>query len=280
ELARKNSHVFVAGRDKERCETAVDKIKGETGNNNVEYLPLDLQSLRSVKNAAEIFLNRKLPLHILINNAAIMTTPFSLTVEGIMDQFGINHIGHFYFTKLLLPTIESSAPSRIVNVSSKAHLRTPDCGIDFENLNNPEAHGPVSRYAQSKLANILFSLELNKRLAGKEVYVNSVHPGSINTELYRSVDKVWGVWTKPIVGLAKLLLFISPEDGALTQLYCATSPEIVEKNLRAKYFVPYAQLEEPSAQAKDEELARKLWEFSENFINERLKKIEEEDKAK
>ncbi|CAG8764898.1 20364_t:CDS:2, partial [Dentiscutata erythropus] len=157
ELARKNAHVFVASRSRDRGESA-------------------LQSLNSVKHAAEIFLARKLPLHILVNNAGIMATPFATTIDGIQDQFGTNHIGHFVFTLLLLPTIKASAPSRIVSVSGRAHERAPPAGIEFEKLNDPEAHTPFQRYGQSKLANILFTLELNKRLSGTNIYCNCLHP--------------------------------------------------------------------------------------------------------
>ncbi|CAG8660620.1 266_t:CDS:2, partial [Cetraspora pellucida] len=166
ELARKNAHVFVASRSKEKGESAVELIKKETNNNSVEFLQLDLQSLNSVKNAAETFLARKLPLHILVNNAGMLTQTFGLTQDGIQDQFGVNHIGHFLFTLLLLPTIKASAPSRIVNISSMAHQYTPPGGIEFDKLNDPNAHTAFQRYAQSKLANILFTIELNKRLSG------------------------------------------------------------------------------------------------------------------
>ncbi|CAG8656513.1 16544_t:CDS:2, partial [Acaulospora colombiana] len=165
-----------------------------------------------------------------------------------------------------------------LNISSHGHKFTPTCGIDFDNLNDPNAYLSLARYGQSKLANILFSLELNKRLSDKEVYVNSVHPGSVNTELIRGLEGSWGSWIKPFYLVISKLFLLTPDEGALTQLYCASSPEILEKNLRGMYFVPCAKLAEPSKQAKDEELARKLWEYSENFVNERLKKIEEEEK--
>ncbi|CAG8788869.1 16327_t:CDS:2, partial [Dentiscutata erythropus] len=264
ELARKNAHAFVASRSRDRGESAVKLIKKETKNDAVEFLQLDLQSLNSVKDAAETFLARKLPLHILVNNAGIMGTPFATTVDGIQDQFGTNHIGHFVFTLLLLPTIKASAPSRIVNVSSDGHRFAPSpAGIEFEKLNDPKAHTPFQRYGQSKLANILFTLELNKRLSGTNVYCNCLHPA-------RGLEADWGSWIKPIVSLAGFFM-LSPDDGALTQLYCATSPEIEEKNFRGLYFVPFGEVNEPlTAQAKDEELAKKLWDFSENFCKEKL----------
>ncbi|CAG8742173.1 37642_t:CDS:2, partial [Gigaspora margarita] len=269
ELVRKNAHVFVASRNKDRGEPAVELIKKETKKDAVEFLQLDLKSLNSVKRAAETFLARNLPLHILVNNAGIGGTPFEKTSDGIQDQFGVNHIGHFLFTLLLLPTIKASAPSRIVNVSSNGHRRAPPTGIEFEKLNDPNAHTSLQRYGQSKLANILFTIELNKRLLGTNVYCNSLHPGVIKTEITRGVVANWGTWLNPIISIMSLF-FLSPDDGALTQLYCATSPEIEEKNLRGKYFIPFGEVGEPSAQSKDEELAKKLWDFSENFIKEKL----------
>ncbi|CAG8686445.1 4931_t:CDS:2, partial [Dentiscutata heterogama] len=204
-----------------------------------------------------------------VNNAGIMTTPFETTQDGIQDQFGVNHIGHFLFTILLLPTIKASAPSRIVNVSSIAHRSTPPAGIEFDKLNDPNAHSTTLRYGQSKLANILFTTELNERLLGSNVYCNSLHPGVIKTDLWNGLVSSYGSWIKPFLYIGTLFM-ISPEDGALTQLYCATSPEVEEKNLRAKYFVPFGELGEPTAQAKDKELAKQLWEFSEKLVKEKL----------
>ncbi|CAG8742171.1 37641_t:CDS:2 [Gigaspora margarita] len=269
ELARNNAHVFIASRSKDRAEPAVELIKKETKKDAVEFLQLDLKSLNSVKRAAETFLARNLPLHILVNNAGIAATPFEKTSDGIQDQFGVNHIGHFLFTLLLLPTIKASAPSRIVNVSSMAYTGAPPAGIEFEKLNDPNAYTSFQRYSQSKLANILFTIELNKRLSGTNVYCNSLHPGVIKTEITRGVVANWGTWLNPIISIMSLF-FLSPDDGALTQLYCATSPEIEEKNLRGKYFVPFGEVIEPIAQGKDEELAKKLWDFSENLIKEKL----------
>ncbi|CAG8791349.1 23919_t:CDS:2, partial [Dentiscutata erythropus] len=197
ELARKNAHVFMLGRNIERCQTAIEKIKSETGNKEIEFLPLDLRSLKS---------------------------------DEIQEEFGVNHTGHFLLTKLLLPKIKASQPARIVNVSSRGHRRA--AGIEFEKLNDPNALDSMQRYVQSKLANILFTNELNKRyLEGEQVYVNSLHPGLVDTNMLRMND----------VSLPETMLSssISPEEGAITTLYCATSPEIEEKNYRGKYFDPF-----------------------------------------
>ncbi|RIA88682.1 hypothetical protein C1645_825970, partial [Glomus cerebriforme] len=232
-----------------------------------EYLNLDLASLKNVKQSAENFLAKDLPLHILVNNAGIMATPWTLTEDGIQDQFGVNHVGHFLFTKTLLPKIEASAPSRIVNVSSLAHTRID--GIDFDKINQKDAQSPFQRYSVSKLANILFSNALAKRLEDKQVYVNSIHPGFVDTELSRGVIENYGIIAK--IGFKIINVFAkSPENGALTQLYAATSPEIIEKNYRGKYFVPYGELENPTEAAQNDELAEKLWKYTEDLIDEKL----------
>jgi len=267
EMARKNAHVFVASRNKERGEAAVEKIKAETGKTKVELLLLDLQDLKSVKQSAENFLAKNLPLHILVNNAGIMASPFRLTVDNIEEQFGVNHVGHFLFTKILLPKIEASAPSRILNVTSMAHQSAGT--INFEHINEENAAYNFGRYAQSKLANILFTNALNKRLEGKQVYVNSVHPGFVNTELSRGAIDSWGVWGKVIFKVANVFAK-NPDNGALTQLYVATSPEIEQENYRARYFVPYAKLSTSSKVSTDEELAEKLWKFTDDLVVEKV----------
>ncbi|CAG8523310.1 15495_t:CDS:2 [Dentiscutata heterogama] len=175
----------------------------------------------------------------------IINSTFTLTEDGIQEEFGVNHVGHFLLTKLLLSKIKTSQPARIVNVSSSGHTRV--AGIELEKLDDPNAHDSRQRYRQSKLANVLFTDELNKRyLEGEQIYANSLYP-----ETFLSSS-------------------ISPEDGAITTLYCATSPEIEEKNYRGKYFVPFGVEGEKSSYAEDEDLAKRLWEFTENFINGKL----------
>ncbi|KAF0531111.1 NADP-binding protein [Gigaspora margarita] len=144
ELARKNAHVFLLGRSIERGQAAVENIKSETGNQDVEFLHLNLKNLKSVKECAENFLARNLPLHILINNAGVTSNTFSLTEDGIQEEFGVNHVGHFLFTKLLLPKIKASQPARIVNLSSKAHRFVEDV-IEFEKLNDPNAQDSMQQ---------------------------------------------------------------------------------------------------------------------------------------
>ncbi|KAF0531112.1 NADP-binding protein [Gigaspora margarita] len=235
-----------------------ENIKSETGNQDVEFLHLNLKSLKSVKECAENFLARNLPLHILIKNAGVTSNTFSLTEDGIQEEFGVNHVGHFLLTKLLLPKIKTSQPARIVNVSSRAH-RYVESIIEFEKLNDPNAQDSMQRYALSKLANILFTNELNKRyLEEEQIYATSLHPGVVDTKLVRRND----------ISLSETLVSssISTEDGAITTLYCATSPEIEEKNFRVRYFYPFGIEGELSSFAEDDDLAKKFWEFTENLI--------------
>lgn len=270
ELARKGCKVYLAGRSPEKTQKALEEIKTETGNDKLEFLQLDLNSLRSVDKAAKEFKEKETRLHILINNAGIMVTPFGLTEDGIESQFGTNHIGHFHFTTELLPVLEQSIPSRIVNLTSMGHSWPYPEGIRFDKLNEEEGYSSFNAYGQSKLANILFTKELNRRLEGKQIYVNAVHPGYVSTELGRHVSTTFGFVVGILASLSNLLFSTPSSKGALTSLYCATSPEIEQKNLRGEYFVPTAKLSEPSNFAKDEQLAKKLWTFSEELVKSKL----------
>ncbi|CAG8741168.1 8988_t:CDS:2, partial [Gigaspora rosea] len=188
---------------------------------------------------------------ILNKQVNVINSTFSLTEDGIQEEFGL-------LTKLLLSKIKASQPARIVNVSALGHRKVT--GIEFETLNDPNAQEPRQRYRQSKLANVLFTDELNRRyFEGEQVYANSLHPGVVDTNMLRRDD----------FSIAKTLLSfsISPEDGAITTLYCATSPEIEEKNYRGRYFDPFGIEVEKSSCAKDDDLAKKFWEFTENLIN-------------
>ncbi|CAG8567794.1 8429_t:CDS:2 [Gigaspora rosea] len=255
ELALHRAHVFIASRNEESANSAIERIKKETNDNNVEFLHLDLLDLKSVKRSAENFLNKGLPLHIL---------PWALTQDGIQDQFGVNYVGHFLFTKILLPKLEESAPSRIVNVSCEAH-RAARNGIEFDKLENETAQTSWYRYAQSKLANILFTKALAKKCEGKNVYVNWF----VKTDLGRAMRENY-----TFVGVLLLkigyLFALNPEYGAITQLYCATSPEIEEKNYRGLYFIPYGKVGAPFSKAEDQALIDNLWTYTENLINKSL----------
>jgi NAD(P)-dependent dehydrogenase (short-subunit alcohol dehydrogenase family) len=201
-----------------------------------------------------------------------MSCPFALTKDDIEVQFGVNHLGHFHLTNLLEDLLVKSAPSRIVIVSSAAHF-IPDFHkalggtLNFEDVkvNHSRRYSPWIAYGRSKLANVLHSNELAKRLGSKGVLVNSLHPGGVATELQRHV---MGASTAALLSLPLQSLLLTPLAGALTSLYVATSPEISDSKVQARYFVPIA-LEHPKAEmGKDEALQKQLWEVSEKLVAE------------
>lgn len=165
ELARKGAHVVLACRSKDRTEPVAEEIKKITGNQQVEFVELDLGSLRSVQSFAKAFLQRNIPLNILVNNAGIMGLPkLELSKDGIEAQFATNHVGHYYLTRLLLPALVKGQPASVVSVSSAAHKFAPKGGIVFDKINDQKAYGSWSAYGQSKLANILFAKALQKHI--------------------------------------------------------------------------------------------------------------------
>ncbi|KAL2918557.1 hypothetical protein HK105_201958 [Polyrhizophydium stewartii] len=266
ELARKDAHVFLVGRSEAKTQAVLDDIKRETGSSKVELLLADFLDLPTVEAAADKFLARGLPLDILVNNAGIMHAPFELSKQGIESQFAVNHFATTVFTVRLLPAIKRAAVPRIVNLSSLTHEDVKKGGIDYANLNNKEKYNRNMRYSETKLANIYFTTQLQKRLeaAGfKTALVNAVHPGVVKTELIRHHKEITG---SAIGSAIYNSLVINAQKGALTQLYVAADPEIEAKQYRGKYFVPYAALAEPTAVAKNEEFAAKTWEWTQEIL--------------
>ena len=248
ELARRRAHVFLACRSEAKALPVVEEIRRATGNQEVEFLPLDLADLESVRAGAAAFLARKLPLHCLVNNAGLAGK--GRTKDGFEITFGTNHLGHFLFTLLLLDVLKASAPSRIVNVSSRAHFSARR--IDWEAPREPtRSRTALPEYAVSKLANVLFTKELARRLGGSGVTTYALHPGVVASDIWRRVP--WG-----LRGLVKLFM-ISTEDGAASTLHCATAPELSEKTGR---YYDECKERHPSALAEDPSLAAELWRRS------------------
>lgn len=285
EMARRGAHVILAGRSEPKGWTAIrvlkERVPEKTG--KAEFMVLDLSSLESVKRFVEEFNAKNLPLHILMNSAGVMANPYELTVDGFESQFGTNHLGHFLLTKLLLPKLEASAPSRVVTVSSAAAFvpemlasysfgfSDPKPAADFDRLgaDYEATYSAFKAYGRSKLANVLFTRALARRLEGKKVFANVCHPGGIKTNLGRHVEKsaelTVGKMASTMLDSFSRMVFMTPSQGAVTQLYLATSPEVEAKDIRGKYFRPQAMQAAPP-KFSTEELEEKLWTISEKLV--------------
>jgi NAD(P)-dependent dehydrogenase (short-subunit alcohol dehydrogenase family) len=248
-LARQGWRVYMASRSTEKGEAAAASIKAAAGSDSVFFLALDLGDLSSVRACAEGFLDRGEPLHVLVNNAGVAGVR-GLTKQGFELMFGVNHLGHFLLTQLLLDRLTSSAPARVVTVASDAHYQAR--GIDWEAVRRP-ARGitGLGEYAVSKLCNVLFSQELARRTAGTGVRAYALHPGVVASDIWRRVP--WPV--RPL--LTRRML--SVDEGAATSLYCATSPEVAEAS--GRFYDKCA--ERPASQVATPSLGRELWERSE-----------------
>jgi retinol dehydrogenase-12 len=253
ELARRGAHVFLACRSASRAQPALDAIRAASGNQKVEALALDLGDFASVRQCANAFLARGLPLHLLVNNAGLAGSR-GFTASGFELAFGVNHMGHFLLTQLLLERLKASAPARIVTVASRAHTRTD--GIDWNALRQPtRTRTAIHEYAVSKLANVWFSAELGRRLAGSGVTTYALHPGVVASDVWRSVP-----W--PFRSLIKLRM-ISTEEGAKTSLYCATAPQCAGES---GLYYDKCRVRPASSLGQDTTLARELWQRSEAWL--------------
>eukprot|EP01098_Paradermamoeba_levis_P004816 TRINITY_DN2062_c0_g1_i1.p1 TRINITY_DN2062_c0_g1~~TRINITY_DN2062_c0_g1_i1.p1 ORF type:complete len:307 (+),score=84.06 TRINITY_DN2062_c0_g1_i1:61-981(+) len=254
-LAKQGATVFLACRDREKCQAVEEEIKRTTQNQEVYSLSLDLGDLASVRACAQEFNSKNLPLHLLINNAGMVAGNLrTVTKDGFEATMGVNHFGPFLFTNLLLDRIKEAAPSRIVVVSSEAHRRGI---INFNDINWEQSYSIFSAYAQSKLANVLFANELSKRLEGSGVTVNSLHPGVVKTDLGRNS------WISSLFFTVGSVFMKNTEQGAATSVFLAVSPQ-VEKTT-ATYFAdcnPYPVAEV----ANDKQAQVTLWELSEKFV--------------
>uniref|UniRef100_A0A3Q1J6H1 Uncharacterized protein n=1 Tax=Anabas testudineus TaxID=64144 RepID=A0A3Q1J6H1_ANATE len=262
ELARRGARVVMACRDLTRAEQAAEEIRQSTGNGNVVTRHLDLASMYSIRQFAKDFLDSEDRLDILINNAGVMMCPRWLTEDGFETQLAVNHLSHFLLTNLLLPMLKSSAPSRVVNVSSIAHHGGR---IDFDDLFfSKKPYSRLEGYRQSKLANVLFTRELSRRLTGSGVSSFCLHPGIIRTELVRHVMDWFPIPPlRALLRLPSLLLMKSPWQGCQTTVYCAVMPGLEERS--GLYFSDCAE-KEASAEGRDDEVARRLWEESARLV--------------
>jgi len=250
ELARRGAHVIMACRTLSKAQAVADEIKQETGNQQVEVVQLDLGSLESVRKCATELLARELPIHALINNAGLtvgLRGDRTLTPEGFERTFGTNHLGHYLLTRLLLDRIKQTPGARIVNVSSHSHYLARK--INWDAFRRAGGRVGLKEYEVSKLCNVLFSRELARRLAGTGVTTYALHPGQVATDIWRRLPG-------PAAWLFKKIM-ITPEQGAVSSLHCATSPEAASET--GLYYDEKGKQKHPSRIAQDDELARTLW---------------------
>ncbi|XP_060727602.1 retinol dehydrogenase 14a [Tachysurus vachellii] len=259
ELLRREARVIMACRSVERGDRAAQEIRQlqpDTGQLLVR--PLDLACMSSVRSFC-LQINKEEPrLDVLINNAGVYQCPYSRTEDGFEMQFGVNHLGHFLLTHLLLDLLKRSAPSRVVVVSSKLYKRGE---INFDDLNSEHSYDAAAAYARSKLANLLFTLELGRRLEDTGVTVNALTPGIVRTNLGRHVHVP--LLAKPLVSLASWALLRSPEEGAKTSVHLACSPDV--EGVRGKCFADCQEMK-LLPKATDEDVAKKLWDISEVMV--------------
>ncbi|KAF9485786.1 NAD(P)-binding protein [Pholiota conissans] len=265
-LLEHNAKVYIASRNPQKAAQAIVDLEKETGKTAL-FLKLDLADLKSVKAAAEEFINKETELHVLFNNAGVMLNHIDeITTQGYDIQFGTNVLGHFYFTKLLLPTLLAGAKSspdgkaRIVNTSSAAAMFVG--GMDFDTFHD----GPTRKkkgshllYSQSKLGSIIFSNELARRYGGQGIVSTSLNPGNLDSDLMRHMPS----WQNAIV---KLILW-DPSYGALTQLWAGTTPEGAELN--GQYLIPWARIGTANPAGTDPKLGTEMW----NWMEEQVMKI-------
>lgn len=247
-LGRRGAKLYLAGRSEARMQPVIDELRAG-GNDRAVFLPLDLGDLASVRACAARFLETGDPLHVLIANAGLAGQR-GLTKDGFERTFGVNHLGHFLLVELLLERLKESAPSRIVLVASRAHIRVGE--LDFDALRKP-TRTPTGypEYGVSKLCNVLHAQELAERLQGTGVTTYSLHPGVIASDVWREVP-----W--PIRPVMKLFMK-SNEEGAATSIYCATAPELEHRS--GRYYVDCAE-RATSKLAQDQRLQKELWRRS------------------
>lgn len=248
ELAKLGAEVVLACRESEKTNTALQEIgaHGEVAN-----LPVDLASLASVRNLAEAFLERYDRLDVLINNAGTFPAKLTLTEDGFETQFGVNHLAHFLLTNLLLGRLKESAPSRVITVTSKLHKNG---AMDFESFRGEQKYSAQKAYGQSKLANVLFAVELAERLAGTGVTSNMLHPGAVRTDIMREMPR----FLRSLINL----FFIDVEKGARTSIMLASDPALATTN--GAYF-DQCERDDYADVAKDKGLRERLWSESEAF---------------
>ena len=261
-LADKGATVVIVGRDAVKTARVVDEIKATTGNNAITSLLADLSIQADIHRLATEFQDTHDRLDVLINNAGGIFLERQLSADGIEMTFALNHLNYFLLTNLLLDMLKASAPARVINVASDAHRFGP---LDFDDLQSERSYSAFGVYGRSKLANILFTVELARRLAGSGVTANALHPGFVNSGFGKNNrDGFWrGLFVKLYDWIGPLIAR-SPEKAAETVVYLATSPDVAD--VTGQYFVD-CKPKTLDAAATDRATAARLWEVSAELVD-------------
>ncbi len=256
ELARRGASVIVVGRDPKKLDATVARVRKETGKDAADAFLADLTAQSQVRRLAEQVRSRHPRLDVLLNNAGAIFSKRSETADGIERTFALNHLAYFLLTNLLLDNLKAAGHARVVNVSSMAHQSVPG-GINFDDIEGKVKYSGWTAYAQSKLANILFSNELARRLEGTGVTSNALHPGIVSTDFTAGNGAMGWVYRRlySVIG-------ISSETGAKTSIHLAASPEV--EGVTGGYFAK-SKPAKTAKPAQDREAARRLWELSERM---------------
>lgn len=263
ELARMGATVVGIGRNRQKCADVAAAIRTETGNDNVEFLVADLSSMAEVRRVAEEFRDKYDRLDVLVNNAGAYFQQRQVSADGWEMTFALNHMSYFLLTQELLDLLKSSAPARIVNVASGAHTAGK---LNFDDLQFEKQYNGWRAYANSKLANVLFTYELSRRLEGSGVTANALHPGFVASNF--ALNNNQGTVAQIVLALFKpirSLFAISVDKGAETQIFLASSPQV--EGVTSKYF-DKKQAVKSSPLSYDGNSAKHLWQLSEQLLTQ------------
>ncbi|WP_457918207.1 SDR family oxidoreductase [Candidatus Lokiarchaeum ossiferum] len=257
QLAKRGHHVVMICRNEDRGKKALEEIKNRSGNSKIDLLIADLGNLRTIKPMVDQFLAKYPRLDVLINNAGVFKQKRTTSVDGFEMIFAVAHLGHFYLTILLLESLKKSAPARIINVSSDIHRFFT---VHFEDLMFEKKYASQKAYGSAKFANVLFTKDLAKKLAGTGITVNAFHPGHVKTNMTTSNDSRFVRFFTALSGP----LYTPVNKAAQTGVYLATSPEV--SNISGEYFKKCA-IAKSHKMTQDEEYQSKLWNISRDMLN-------------
>ncbi|SVA08021.1 uncharacterized protein METZ01_LOCUS60875 [marine metagenome] len=255
-LAEMGAKVIIVGRNPEKSAAVLAELKSISRNENIDLLMADLAVMKEVRDLAEQVISRYDRLDVLLNNAGGYFTKHEITSDGLEMTFALNHMSYFLLTNKLMGLLKSSVPARIVNVSSDAHYGVD---IEFDNLNGEQDYKAWKAYQKSKLANVLFTYELLKKVPA-DITVNCLHPGFVATNFGNNN----GGFVSPVLKIAKRISAIDPEEGAKTSIFLCSSPEVEE--VSGKYFFK-CQPKTSSRESRNMDTAKRLWQISSDIAS-------------